>query len=110
SREWWRTAINKKALKERGIFLASSFRDAEFYGRPLDTPFKVSIEKPLFGDEKHVMKQLDLGFPEQDITVENLLKMEATKMHIASNKGFDCIAIVTPKQFWRFQRTGHLPL
>lgn len=61
-KKWYRTALpDAQAIKDRGVFYASSYREAEFYGRPLDDPFtpefrekvrkmreKMNAEKALF--------------------------------------------------------------
>lgn len=108
-RAWWRTAINENAIQERGIFFASSFSQAEFYGRPVDEPFKVNIKKPLVGDEAHVMTILGLNVPDPEISIPDLLKLEALKMKTASSLGFDSIAIMTSKEFKNFLMKGRLP-
>lgn len=41
-KKWWHVPPrNPRAYSQRGKFLASSFREAEFWGRPLDEPQKV---------------------------------------------------------------------
>jgi hypothetical protein len=44
------------------MFLASTFREAEFWGRPLDTPIHVKISNPIIGDEPTIEAEL-LGSP-----------------------------------------------
>ncbi|MFZ0921608.1 MAG: hypothetical protein WA020_00980, partial [Candidatus Acidiferrales bacterium] len=51
-KEWWHVPPrDPSAYNKRGKFLASSFREAEFWGRPLDEPQRVAVSKPLIGDE-----------------------------------------------------------
>lgn len=51
-KDWWHVPpTDPLAYSKRGKFLSSSFREAEFYGRPLDVPEHVRISKPLLGDE-----------------------------------------------------------
>ena len=47
---WWH--VNPQdvdAYKKRGKFLASTYAQAEFYGRPNDVSEKVSITNPIYG-------------------------------------------------------------
>ena len=47
---WWHVSPrDQNAYKKRGKFLASTFRQAEFYGRPNDEPERVDIKDPIFG-------------------------------------------------------------
>jgi hypothetical protein len=47
---WWHVPPqDKEAYKKRGKFLASTFAQAEFYGRPSNTPEKVFVSNPLYG-------------------------------------------------------------
>lgn len=41
-KDWWHVPpANPAAYGQRGKFLASTFQEAEFWGRPLDTPIRV---------------------------------------------------------------------
>jgi hypothetical protein len=52
-KNWWHVLPqDPDVYKKRGKFFASSFDEAEFYGRPFDQPEKVAISKPLVGDER----------------------------------------------------------
>src|SRR2546430_17541106 len=58
-KDWWHVLPrDPSAYSERGKFLAWSFREAEFWGRPLDEPQRVSIARPLIGDEETIEKSL----------------------------------------------------
>ena len=60
---WWHVPpADAKAYEKRGKFLASTFRDAEFWGRPLGTPIRVNVVNPLVGDEPTIETEL-LGAP-----------------------------------------------
>jgi hypothetical protein len=49
---WWHVPpADPFAYRKRGKFYASSFREAEFWGRPVDQPEQVRISNPLVGDE-----------------------------------------------------------
>lgn len=40
-KKWWHVPPrNPDAYEKKGMFLASSFKEAEFWGRPLDLPSK----------------------------------------------------------------------
>lgn len=57
---WWHVAPQDiNAYKKRGKFLASSYAQAEFYGRPNNVPEKVSINNPICGcSELEILKNL----------------------------------------------------
>jgi len=58
-KDWWHVPPrDPSAYSKRGKFLASSFREAEFWGRPLDEPQRVTISRPLIGDEETIEKLL----------------------------------------------------
>src|ERR1700683_3374384 len=58
-RNWWHVPPqDPSAYSKRGKFLASSFAEAEFWGRPLDEPMKVKISNPLIGDEATIEREL----------------------------------------------------
>ena len=47
---WWHvTPRDPNAYKKRGKFLASTYTQAEFYGRPNIEPENVEISNPIFG-------------------------------------------------------------
>lgn len=58
---WWHSPPgDPKAYQKRGKFYASSFEEAEFWGRPLDVPARVNVKNPLIGDERTIMTRLSL--------------------------------------------------
>src|ERR1035441_100482 len=58
-KDWWHVPpSDPKAYQKRGMFLASTFREAEFWGRPLDTPIRVKVVKPIIGDEITIQNEL----------------------------------------------------
>src|SRR6266571_4115134 len=58
-KEWWHVPPRDPvAYNKRGKFFASSFREAEFWGRPLDEPQKVVVRRPLVGDENTIERAL----------------------------------------------------
>src|SRR5206468_4168007 len=62
-KDWWHVPPRDlNAYRKRGKFLASTFRAAEFWGRPLDTPIRVIVKNPIIGDEPTIETEL-LGAP-----------------------------------------------
>jgi len=61
---WWHvTPSDPCAYIKRGKFLASTYLQAEFYGRPNDLPEKVEITNPVYAtSERKILKIL---FPEK---------------------------------------------
>lgn len=57
---WWHvTPKESTAYKKRGKFFASTYKQAEFYGRPNDIPEKVMISNPICGtSEIEILKVL----------------------------------------------------
>ncbi len=62
--KWWHvTPLDPNAYNKRGKFLASTYKHAEFYGRPNDIPEKVKILNPICGtSEIRILKHL---FPKE---------------------------------------------
>ena len=103
--DWWHVPpCDPEAYKKRGKFLASTFRQAEFYGRPHDVPDRVFINNPIFGfSEKAILKKL---FPsEYRMLYSTLLKetknwyqhrinIDARMCQKAKQLGYDAIALI----------------
>ena len=110
SHEWWRTGLpDENAVKARGLFYMSSFMRAEFYGRPIDTPFRIKVKNTLFGDEVHIMQTLGLPMPSQDISIKERFALDAKMMRLATVKGYDSIALATTKGYDMYMKTGAIP-
>lgn len=108
---WWHVLpIDPKAYEKRGKFLASSFAEAEFWGRPLDEPQRVSVVAPLVGDEVTIERKL---FGErvstENLTVKQRFRLDAIMKRKALAKGYDSIVLMSPTKFVRFNRTGRIP-
>ncbi len=102
---WWHVPpCDPEAYKQRGKFLASTFRQAEFYGRPNDTPYRVFINNPVCGfSEKEILKQL---FPSKHRKLHSALLKEtrnwyqqrintdARMFQKARKLGYDAIALI----------------
>jgi hypothetical protein len=110
-KSWWHVPPrDPNAYSKRGKFLASSFREAEFWGRPMDEPESVAITKPLIGDEETIEKQLfGRRVSSEDIGMEERWKLDAKIKRAALKKGYDSIVLLTPRAFTEFQTTGKLP-
>jgi hypothetical protein len=110
-KSWWHVPPrDPNAYSKRGKFLASSFKEAEFWGRPLDEPQSVAITKPLIGDEETIEKQLfGRRVSSDDIAIEERWKLDAKIKRAALRKGYDSIVLLAPRAFTEFQSTGKLP-
>lgn len=113
-KKWWHVPpIDPRAYQKRGKFFSSTFREAEFWGRPNNTPDRVFVQNPLIGDEKTVWKALfgrvlkmpELGSPG---VIEWIFKTDARVRKAALRKGYDALVILSPHQFARL-RKGVLP-
>jgi hypothetical protein len=109
-KQWWHVPpVDPDAYKKRGKFLASSFAEAEFWGRPLDEPQKVTIGRPLVGDEKTISKVLGVPPQHEGMTLEEIAEHDSRWRNTALAKGFDAIVLMAPKAFAKFRANGELP-
>ena len=111
-KEWWHVPPrDPNAYGKRGKFLASSFREAEFWGRPLDEPQRVAVRKPLIGDEETIEKKLfGRRVSSEDITMEERWKLDAKMRRAALRRGYDSLVLMASNAFAEFQSTGKLPV
>jgi hypothetical protein len=110
-KDWWHVPPRDlDAYNKRGIFLASSFKEAEFWGRPLDNPQKVSVSHPLVGDEETIEKTL-LGqrISDEEITLEERWKLDAKMKRAALAQGYDSIVLISQKSFSTLKASGKVP-
>lgn len=108
---WWHVPPrDATAYSKRGKFFASSFSEAEFWGRPLDAPQKVVVKRPLVGDEDTIERAL-LGHrvSYEDIDVEERWDTDAKMRGAALAKGYDSIVLMTSKAYAKFKASGTLP-
>ena len=112
---WWHVPpLDPEAYQKRGKFLASSFAEAEFYGRPLDEPERPQVIKPLVGSERAVCRVLFgkfIHFPsdgDKDI-LKKRFTLDARIKNNALVQGYDSIVIMHPKRYTEFKRTGKIP-
>lgn len=106
---WWRTAINIEAIEERGLFLSSSFSEAEFYGRPLDIPFRVNVNNPLIGDEKTILRILNLVPLDEDCSLKERFDQDKQIKNRALKLGYDSIALFSPNAYSKLLNEGIKP-
>src|SRR4030042_5506507 len=110
-RKWWHSPpANKKAYNKRGIFLASSYKECEFYGRPLDEPIKVNVSNPLVDTEENIIRLLFGNNSPQMVAYMVLIngnakeplkvrfKLDKDLFKAAKNKNYDAIAVVSEKR------------
>ena len=102
---WWHvTPQDRHSYKKRGKFLASTYRQAEFYGRPNDIPEQVSISNPIYGfPEADILKQLfpneykDLILDEGEYHpdwYERRISLDAKMYQKAKKLGYDAIVLL----------------
>ncbi|MFA5309300.1 MAG: hypothetical protein WC370_07450 [Dehalococcoidales bacterium] len=104
--KWWHVPPrDPNAYKKRGKFLASTYLQAEFYGKPNIEPENVHINNPVFGlSESEIIQKL-FGSNGQKY-LDELLKTGADfyrkrceldrKMYVkAKSLGFDAIVLLT---------------
>lgn len=108
---WWHVRpLDPRAYQKRGKFLSSSFSEAEFYGRPCDTPERVNVLHPIIGDDSTIETAL-IGRVESDpnMSIQKRLALDAKLRHAALRRGFDSIVLVTPNAFRKFLTNGTIP-
>ena len=111
SKDWWHVPPeDPKAYSKRGQFLASTFREAEFWGRPLDAPLHVHVANPLVGDEESILRDLGLGGIPDDAGVAARFFLDARMKQEAEKRGFDSIVLFSPSNYKRFVGQGTVPI
>lgn len=114
-KDWWHCPpTDPKAYSKRGMFLASTFREAEFWGRPLDAPKHVNISNPLIGDETTIETALLGALAEHDCFHPDAIRwrhaIDAKLYKAGRAKGYDAIVLLSPSGFAKFTAEGRLPL
>ena len=109
-KDWWHVPPqDPKAYQKRGKFLASSFAEAEYWGRPLDKPLRVSIARPLVGDEPAIAQVLGVAAQHDNMTLKDIAAHDARWRKAGIAKGYDAIVLMAPKPFAKFRAMGKLP-
>jgi hypothetical protein len=108
---WWHVpALDPNAYCSRGKFLASSFGEAEFWGRPLNDPQKVTVKALLVGDEATIEKKLfGRRVSTEELTIDQRFKLDARMKRAALAKGYDSILLMARRTFCTFISTGKIP-
>ncbi len=110
-KQWWHvTPADPAAYQKRGKFYASSFREAEFYGRPNDLPERVSIANPFVCDSLSIEKEL-LGrvATYEGIGFREIAAIDARLRSAALRRGFDSIVLLSKSGLRSFRATGKIP-
>src|SRR4030065_2467292 len=102
--DWWHVLPSDKfAYQKRGKFLASTYYQAEFYGRPNFYPEKVKIENPVFGfSEIEILKTLFgqtakakmLKNDDCDNSYKKRIDLDAEMFQKAKSLGYDAIVLI----------------
>ncbi len=109
-KNWWHVAPqDPDAYPKRGKFYASTYGEAEFFGRPNDNPEKVRVQRPLVGDEQAISKVLRIPPQHEDMTLEEIAEHDASWRKAALAKGYDSIVLMSPKGFSEFRASGKVP-
>jgi hypothetical protein len=115
-KDWWHVPpLDPKAYEKRGMFLASTFREAEFWGRPLDEPIHVTVESPMIGDETTIETKL-LGAPatypgdDDAKLLQWRWKIDSQLKNAALAKGYDAIVLLGSGAYAKFLAEGKPPL
>ena len=96
------------------MFLASSYREAEFYGRPLDHALRAVVLNPLIGDERTIEAELLMQpsvYPGDDHPelLEWRWALDKELRTQAMAKGYDAIALLSTSSYTRFTTEDKLP-
>lgn len=109
-KDWWRTAEpDEQAVKDRGLFYASTYKEAEFYGRPQDETIRVDIKNPLVGDEQTIASALGVKVLEPNDPIEERFAMDKRMKQLAEAKGYDSIALMTSTEYKNYSDIGKIP-
>jgi hypothetical protein len=115
-KDWWHVPpSDPDAYEKRGMFLASTFREAEFWGRPLDTPIRVNVLNPIIGDESAIQNELGVVPPKPPGDGSPKLldwrwKLDAKMKQAALARGYDAIVLLSPSGYAKLIGEGRLPL
>jgi hypothetical protein len=114
-KRWWHVPPqDPEAYRKRGKFCASSFHEAEFWGRPLDEPQRVAVSNPLVGDGDAIETELfGHPIPGPDPNFRRVLewrwRVDARMRKAALARGYDSIVLITPAAFVAYTDAGKIP-
>jgi hypothetical protein len=102
--------LDPRAYQKRGKFLASSYQEAQLYGRPLILSLKVNVSNPFIGYEALMEKKL-LGSLASGptITIKARLALDGRLKRAAVRLGYDSIVLVARESYRKYLKTGKLP-
>jgi hypothetical protein len=108
---WWHVPPrDPNAYRKRGKFLASSYGEAEFWGRPLSDAQKASIAKPLVGDGATIERALfGRRISDDSMGMDRRWGLDARMKTAALAMGYDSILLMSPQGFRRFRSTSKVP-
>jgi len=108
---WWHvTPIDHLAYSKRGKFFSSTYAEAEFYGRPNEQPERVTVLRPLVGDNDSVERKLfGKVLSSGNISLDGRFALDARMKRVAMRKGYDAIVVLSRPGFLRFRHEGKLP-
>jgi hypothetical protein len=112
-KSWWHLPpMDPKAYAKRGKFLASTYDEAAFYGvfgagKPLEQ--RVTIAKPLVGDEKRIARILGIPPQYEGMSIEQMAAHDAKWRNAALKKGFDAILLMSPMCYTKWKTLGKIP-
>jgi hypothetical protein len=108
---WWHVPPrDPDAYEKRGKFLASSYLEAEFWGRPLNDAQKVTVASPLIGDEATIERTLfGKRVSHENMGMDRRWRLDARMKRAALAKGYDSILLMSAQGFRRFRSTSVVP-
>lgn len=114
-KDWWHVPPrDPQSYSKRGKFLSSTYREAEFYGRPNDIAEHVTVRNPLVGDEAAIETVLlgrpAIHNPDASNAAEQQLAIDAKLYKAGRAKGYDAIVLLSPAGYTKFKTEGRIPL
>jgi hypothetical protein len=109
---WWHVVPEAApaCYEQRGRFYAATYKQDEFYGKPLMIPDRVTLKNPLIGDGDETDIALFGRVLTGCRTYKGLCWEEARRKRRALALGYDSIAVVSPAGMANFYQTGRIPL
>lgn len=111
SRKWYHVPPSEgdAAYAKRGKFMAGSYRNAEFYGRPLNEAQRAKVTDPLVGTEDEIAKELGISPQREGMSLKEIAAHDRKWALEALNQGYDAIVTVGKKAMDKFRDSGKLP-
>ena len=115
-KEWWHVLPqDPEAYQKRGKFYSSTFREAEFYGRPGE-PERITVQNPLVGDEAFIEQTLFQRHCSEQFNnmsgpalLDARFDLDARIRTTALEKGYDAVVLMAPCKFAEYLRSGKIP-